>query len=204
MACAVLWQSPRFSPGKLYAFLRIMKQGVFIERDGILNAAGIKNRQQVAPLRLPEFHLYAHFAPLLQELKAAGLVLLVTTNQPALSRGELSRRELEMMHQQLRRAFPVDDLLLCPHEEMDGCTCRKPKPGLLFEGAYKWRLDLSRSFVISNKWQDAEAARRAGMTSLLLDSPCLGEGHHDFVLPDLSTIVEKILQLISPVAALPA
>jgi D-glycero-D-manno-heptose 1,7-bisphosphate phosphatase len=87
---------------------------------------------------------------------------------------------------------------------MDACTCRKPKPGLLIEGAYKWRLDLSRSFVISDKWQDAEAARRAGLTSLLLDSPWLGAGHHDFVLPDLSSLVGKILQLTTPAATVVA
>ena len=181
-----------------------MKQGVFIERDGILNRARVERRQQVGPLALEEFHLNREVAPLFNELKAAGLLLIVTTNQPALSRGELSRRELDRMHQLVRQTFPVDDILVCPHEEMDACPCRKPKPGLLTEGAYKWRLELSRSFVISDKWQDAEAARRAGLTSLLLDSPWLGGGHHDFVLPDLSSLVAKILQLTVPAAALVA
>ena len=179
-----------------------VKQGVFIERDGILNRARAERRQQVGPVALEHFHLCTEIAPLLNELKAAGLTLIVTTNQPALSRGELSRRELDRMHDQLRRAFPVDDILVCPHEEMDGCPCRKPKPGLLVEAAFKWRLELSRSFVISNKWQDAEAARRAGITSVLLDSPWLGEGHHDFVLPDLSSLVQKVLQLTAPSDAL--
>jgi D-glycero-D-manno-heptose 1,7-bisphosphate phosphatase len=87
---------------------------------------------------------------------------------------------------------------------MDACTCRKPKPGLLIEGAHKWRLELSRSFVISDKWQDADAARRAGLTSLLLDSPWLGGGHHDFVLPDLSSLVGKILQLTTPAGVVAA
>jgi len=179
-----------------------VKQGVFIERDGILNRARIERRQQVGPLALEEFHLRKEIAPLLNELKAAGLVLIVTTNQPALSRGLLSRRELDRMHESLRRTFPVDDILVCPHEEMDACTCRKPKPGLLVEAAFKWHLELSRSFVISDKWHDAEAARRAGVTSLLLDSPWLGAGHHDFVLPDLNSLVEKILQLVSPIGEL--
>jgi D-glycero-D-manno-heptose 1,7-bisphosphate phosphatase len=164
----------------------------------------VERRQQIGPLVLGEFHPNREVAPLLNELKAAGLLLIVTTNQPALSRGELSRRELDRMHQLLRDTFPIDDILVCPHEEMDGCTCRKPKPGLLIEGAFKWRLDLSRSFVISDKWPDADAARRAGLTSLLLDSPWLGGGHHDFVLPDLSSLVGKILQLTTPAGALVA
>ena len=75
------------------------------------------------------------------------------------------------------------------------CPCRKPKPGLLVEAAFQWHLDLDRSFVVSDKWQDAEAARTAGCTSLLLQSPWVGDVHHDFVLPDLEAIVDKILQL---------
>jgi D-glycero-D-manno-heptose 1,7-bisphosphate phosphatase len=179
-----------------------MKQCVFLERDGILNQPRGDSRTPASPLTRGEFQVCSEVAPLLNELKAAGFLLIVTTNQPGLSDGSLSRRELEYMHDSLKRTFPLDGIMVCPHEEMDRCTCRKPKPGMLVEAAHNWRLDLSRSFVISNKWQDAEAARRAGLTSLMLDSPWLGRGHHDFVLPDLPTLVEKLLQLNSPAAAL--
>jgi hypothetical protein len=56
-------------------------------------------------------------------------------------------------------------------------------------------LDLDSSFVISDKWQDAEAARTVGCTSLLLQSPWIGTAHRDFVLPKLAAIVGKILRL---------
>lgn len=175
-----------------------MKPAAFIERDGILNAAPVERQRQVSPMTLDQFHLNREVAPLLHELKAAGLILIVTTNQPGLSRGHQSRRELDRMHQLLRATFPVDDLLLCPHEDADHCPCRKPRPGLFTEAAHKWGIDLNRSFVISDKWQDAEAARRAGATSLLVRSPWLGDVHHDFVLPDLSSLIEKVLQLCCP------
>ena len=186
--------------GKLYAFLNRMKPAAFIERDGVLNAISVLGRQQVVPETLDQFKLKTEVAPLLLEMRAAGLLLIVTTNQPGLSRGTLSRRELDRMHQQLRATFPVDDLLVCPHEDADRCPCRKPRAGLFKEAAFKWGIDLNRSFVISDKWQDAEAARRAGATSLLVQSPWLGDGHHDFVLPDLPTLVDKVLQLNCPQA----
>jgi len=175
-----------------------MKPAVFIERDGILNKPRVERQHQVSPLTLDQFHLNTELAPLLHELKVAGLLLIVTTNQPGISRGYQSRRELDRMHQLVRSTFPVDDLLVCPHEDNDRCHCRKPKPGLLIEAAHKWGIDLNRSFVISDKWQDAETARRAGATSMLVQSPWLGDGHHDFILPDLGTLVEKLLQLVSP------
>ena len=175
-----------------------MKPAVFIERDGMLNSVRVERQHQVTPLTFDQFHLNTEVLPLLKELKAVGLLLIVTTNQPGLSRGYQSRRDLDRMHQSLRATFPVDDLLVCPHEDADQCPCRKPRPGLLTEAAYKWGIDLNRSFVISDKWQDAEAARRAGSTSLLLQSPWLGDVHHDFVLPDLTSLIEKVLQLSSP------
>ncbi len=183
---------------RIMLFSGLMKPAVFIEREGILNDSGSIGRQQVSPVTLEQFRLRKEAVPLLQELRVAGLLLIVTTNQPGLSRGTLSRRELDRMHQALRAVFTVDDLLVCPHEDADRCPCRKPKAGLFKEAAYKWGIDLNRSFVISDKWQDAEAAHRAGATSMLVQSPWLGDGHHDFVLPDLPTLVEKLLQLSSP------
>ncbi len=172
-----------------------MKLAVFIERDGILNQARIEGQHQVSPLALAEFHLNMEAIPLLKRLRAAGLVLIVTTNQPGLSRGYQSRNDLDRMHFLVRTMCRVNDILVCPHDEMDDCDCRKPKPGLLFEGAQTWDLNLSGCFVISDKWQDAEAARAAGCTSVLLKSPFLGRGHYDYVLPDLAAVVGKVLDL---------
>ena len=172
-----------------------MKRAVFIERDGILNEVRTGPKQQITPLSLEEFKLIPEHAEGLKKLKAVGFVLIATTNQPGLSRGYQSRRELDRMHDMLRRGFPLDDIMLCPHDEADHCPCRKPRPGLLIEAAFKWHLSLDHSFVISDKWQDAEAARTAGCTSLMVKSPWIGQVHHDFVLPDVSAIVDKILRL---------
>jgi len=160
-----------------------------------LNRVRVERQYQVSPLTLEEFHVNEAMAPLLSKLKASGLLLIATTNQPGLSRGYQSRRELDRMHEAMRRALPLDDVLVCPHDEIDRCPCRKPKAGLLVEAGFEWHLDLDRSFVISDKWQDAEAARQAGCTSLLLQSPWVGNVHHDFVLPSLEAIVAKLLSL---------
>ena len=186
---------PNRASGEISALWQGMKLGVFIERDGVLNKARVERQYQVSPLTLEDFQLNKEAAPLLSRLKAAGFILIATTNQPGLSRGYQSRRELDRMHDLLRATFPLDDILVCPHDETDLCPCRKPKPGLLVEAGFKWHLNLDHSFVISDKWQDAEAARTAGCTSLLLDSPWLGTVHRDLVMPNLSAIVEKVLSL---------
>lgn len=179
-----------------------MKSGVFFERDGILNLAKVERGNPATPLTLDEFKLNPAALEPLRQLKAAGFVLLATTNQPGLSRGYQMRRELDRMHDLLRRQLPLDDILVCPHDETDDCPCRRPQAGLLTEAAFKWHLDLERSYVVSDKWQDAQAAHVAGCTSLLLRSPWIGKGHHDFVLSSLADVANKVLQLQSATSLL--
>ena len=172
-----------------------MKAAVFLERDGVLNRVRTERQNQGTPLTLDEFIVVDDALEPIRALKAAGFLLLVTTNQPGLSRGYQSRRELDLMHAVLLKRFALDEILICAHDEMDHCPCRKPKPGLLTEAAFKWHLDLDRCFVISDKWQDAEAAHNAGCTSLLIQSPWNGSGHRDFIMPNLCAAVQKILQI---------
>jgi D-glycero-D-manno-heptose 1,7-bisphosphate phosphatase len=171
-----------------------MRPAIFLEQNGVLASVPVANNQQVQPLTIEQFQINTDAIVPLRRLKAAGFVLIATTNQPGLSRGHLLRRELDRMHGLLRQSFGLDDVLVCPHDVTDGCPCRKPKPGLFTEANFKWHLDLDRSFVISDKWQDAEAARAVGCTSVLVQSPWIGRSHHDVVVPSVALAMEKVLQ----------
>ena len=161
----------------------------------MLNSVRVEKQQQITPPRLEEFHLKLDAEEPLRELKAAGYILLATTNQPGIAHGTPSRREVDMMHALLQKRLGLDGVLLCPHDPDDDCCCRKPKTGLITEAAFKWHLDLDRSFVVSDKWQDAQAAHVAGCTSILIKSVWNGSGHHDSVVSDLTAAVNKILLL---------
>ncbi len=169
---------------------------MFIERDGIFNEVSIGKEHWISPLTLEEFKPKFECAPGVAKLKDAGLLIIVTTHQPGLSGGHQSRRELDRMHDILSRTFLLSDIMLCPHDESDQCPCCRPKPGLFIEAAFKHHLDLDHSFVISDKWQDAEAARTAGVTSILIKSPWSGVGRYDFLVTDFTKAVEKILGLV--------
>jgi len=158
----------------------------------------LEGAQPMPPLFLEQMEPKTEALEPLRQLKAAGFLLIATTNQPGLSHGSLSRRELDRMHSVLRQMFCLDDILICPHDANDCCPCRKPKPGLLTEAAFKWHVNMERSFVLSNKWQDAEAAHNAGCTSLLISSPWIGKGHRDIVLAKLEDVPGKIARLHQP------
>ncbi len=180
--------------GRPDALSGLMKAAVFLERDGILNRYVTGGASPGIPLRLEQFQVIEEARALLQGLKDAGFLLLVATVQPAVSEGELSRNELDLMHRVLKHKLPVDDILLCCADDSSH-PCYKPQPGLFMEAAFKWGLDLDRCYVISDKWQDAKAAQVAGCTSVMIDSPWVGTDHHDFVVADLATAVKKILAL---------
>lgn len=178
-----------------------MKAAVFLERDGVINEARLAHGHHQSPLHMDEFKIRPDARQSLTRLKEAGFLVIVTTNQPGLANGCLCRSELDLMHTMLNRALPIDDILMCPHAEGDNCHCHKPEPGLFTEAAFKWHLDMDLSFVISDKGADAQAAHLAGCTSVLIESPLNGGGHHDFVVQDLSHAVDKITNLYVPAEA---
>ena len=77
---------------------------------------------------------------------------------------------------------------------MDDCPCRKPRRGLFTEAAFKWQIDLEHSFLIGVHWRDAQAAANVGCVSVMLESPWLGTGHHDLVLPSMTAVANWILE----------
>jgi D-glycero-D-manno-heptose 1,7-bisphosphate phosphatase len=104
-----------------------------------------------------------------QVLADAGLALFVVTNQPDLSRGLLDPTTLEQMHWLLQDALPVEEILVCPHDDAAGCPCRKPRPGMILDAALRHDIDLDRSVCVGDRWRDVEAAHRAGVRSVYVD-----------------------------------
>lgn len=179
-----------------------MKVAVFFERDGVLTEPVVEEGVVRTPHRVEEFRVREGVVPLLAKLRDAGFQLYATTNQPGVTSGAPSRRELDMMHAILMRKLPLDGVLLCPHAADDGCNCRKPLPGLLREAAHQHKLDLDHSFVVSDRWEDAEMAEAVGATSVLVRAKNNGSGHHDYIVPDLAAAVAKVLEVAEELGTL--
>ena len=68
----------------------------------------------------------------------------------------------------------ITDIAFCPHHPLSldpamaiACGCRKPEPGLIFNLAQKWNIDLNTSVMIGDRDSDVEAGQRAGTHSYL-------------------------------------
>jgi transaldolase len=146
-----------------------VNRAVFLDRDGVLNEAIVRGGKPYPPTSPDELQIVDGAAEALLRLKAAGFRLIVVTNQPDVARGTQSRAVVEAIHDRLRAALPVDEILVCYHDDRDACDCRKPRPGALLDAAERHRIDLRASFMVGDRWRDVEAGRRAGCTSLFLD-----------------------------------
>jgi len=144
------------------------RRAVFLDRDGVLNRAVVRAGRPHSPASLDELEVPDGVVRALTALRAASFVLLGVTNQPDVARGLQRREVVEAIHAALLARLPLDAILVCYHDDRDDCACRKPRPGLLLEGAERYRISLPASFMIGDRWKDVEAGRRAGCTTILL------------------------------------
>jgi D-glycero-D-manno-heptose 1,7-bisphosphate phosphatase len=147
------------------------RPAVFLDRDGVVNEVRMAGDVASCPRDVDELDIPAGTGAELGRLKAAGFVLIVVSNQPDVARGDLDREAVERINEHLAAALGIDAVYWCPHDNADGCTCRKPLPGLILEGARDWDVDLGRSCLIGDRWVDLAAAEAAGIDGILLESP---------------------------------
>jgi len=147
----------------------VKNKAVFLDRDGVLNQAIVRDGKPYSPANLKELELAPGAAKALGELKAQGFKLLVVTNQPDVAKGITTRAAVEEIHRKLALELPVEEFFVCYHKDGDGCDCRKPKPGMLLEGARKYKVDLVESFMVGDRWRDVEAGQNAGCRTVFID-----------------------------------
>jgi D-glycero-D-manno-heptose 1,7-bisphosphate phosphatase len=145
------------------------RRAVFLDRDGVINRAIVRDGLPYGPDRVDELEILPGVPEALSRLRAAGFRLVVVTNQPDVARGTRRREAVEAMNASLTAALPLDEIRVCYHDDHDNCACRKPKPGLLEEAARDAGLDLSGSFMVGDRWRDVDAGRRAGCTTIFVD-----------------------------------
>jgi D-glycero-D-manno-heptose 1,7-bisphosphate phosphatase len=162
-----------------------LKRAVFLDRDGVLNEAVVCNGKPYPPASAEEVRIVADAPAALARLKALGLSLIVVTNQPDVARGTQTGEAVERIHQRIRAALPVDDILSCFHDDRDGCACRKPEPGMILEAAARHGVEPGRSFMVGDRWRDIEAGHAAGCRTVWIDC---GYGERAPAVPPDATV----------------
>lgn len=160
-----------------------MRPFVIFDRDGTL----IVEKNYLAD---PDgVELLPDAAAAIETCAAAGLGVIVVSNQSGVGRGyfgmdaveRVNARMIELLGAAGRR---VERIYICPHAPEQNCECRKPKPGLVLQAAQELGLDPRRSFVVGDKLSDVELARNAGARAVLVSTGYGGAAEVGLLPPD--------------------
>ncbi|MEN6438175.1 MAG: HAD-IIIA family hydrolase [Syntrophobacter sp.] len=165
---------------------------VFLDRDGVINKVVMRDGKPCSPRSLREFELEDGAKEAVQRLKDRGLTVIVVTNQPDIARGKMDWSDLDAMTQRVYTELGVDDVRICPHDDRDGCTCRKPRPGMLLDGT---RGDFpAAGFLVGDSWKDMEAGRAAGCLTVLIERSYNRGVTAEYLVHSLRDAVQLILK----------
>lgn len=125
-------------------------------------------------LRDPDgIRIYRGAIPALRRLRRKGWKLIIGTNQSGIGRGYFTLSTLKKIHDRFisicrKNHVKIDDIFFCPHHPNAHCSCRKPRPGMLYKAARKFNLDLKRCVIVGDKPSDIEWGRKAGAKTVLV------------------------------------
>ncbi len=153
-----------------------MRKAIFLDRDGTINALAYDSDHGLvdSPATPEEFHLLPGAGEAIRKINENGFLAVVVSNQPGIAKGRFTAGHLDavtrkMHHDLARFGARLDAVFYCLHhpdavreEFRITCTCRKPKPGLLTQGARSLDIDLGRSYLIGDGINDIEAGAAAG------------------------------------------
>ena len=146
----------------------MLKRVVFLDRDGVIN------QDSSDYIRSWESYIFLpNSLAALKILTQQGCTLIVITNQSIIGRKWVMPEVLEDMHRRLksevaRHGGRITDIFFCPHTPEDGCSCRKPKPGLIETACRTYDVDISDAVMIGDSATDILCGKAAGCGRTIL------------------------------------
>jgi len=116
---------------------KIKTKAIFLDRDGVLNKAIVRNRKPYPPSTIDELEILEGVYEGVELLKHSGYRLIVITNQPDVSRGITTIEKVNEINNSIIQLLNVDEIMCCFHDDNENCECRKPKPGMILEAVKK-------------------------------------------------------------------
>ncbi len=145
-----------------------MPKMIILDRDGVINEDSDDYIKSV-----DEWNPIPGSLEAINRLKKAGYLVIVATNQSGIARGLFNEEVLRQIHDKMHRLLAsrgasVDGIFYCPHGPQDNCTCRKPKPGLLFQIAKQFDINLAETVFVGDSISDIRAAEMANAIPVLV------------------------------------
>lgn len=146
---------------------------VFFDRDGIINVPPPPEERYIT--RPEDFFLMPGIAEAIRCLNERNIPVAVVTNQKCVAIGRLREEMLWKIHDRMEELLEaegahVDNIQYCPHRDEDNCTCRKPKPGMIFQAAGQLNVNPAAGWLIGDQPRDIVAGKAAGCKTIWIHS----------------------------------
>ena len=147
-----------------------MNKAIFLDRDGVIN------KEIGYVFQVENFVLTDEIIPALKKLQAAGYIFIVVTNQSGIAKDLYTQSDVETVHKYMlsllnKNDIHISEIYYCTHHpDVEPCTCRKPDSGMLEKGIARFNIDVKRSYMIGDKERDIQAAEKAGVKGIHIES----------------------------------
>jgi len=174
-------------------------KAAFIDKDGTLVEYRRYGENPSARDILDDVLMENEILNGLIHLQNKGFKFIIVSNQPFVSRGNVTEKQMDGLFLDLIlklrvRGIEIFDCFYCPHQESDYCECRKPKAGMILDAAKKHDIDLTESFMIGDTDKDVLAGKSAGIKTVLV---LTGEGEKFRNIVQPTHIVKNINEIIN-------
>lgn len=178
-----------------------MPKAVFLDRDGVIN----EDRDDYVK-SLQELRVFPFVPDSVRKLNDAGFEVIVISNQQCVAKGLLSLEGLLVIQDEISRQVTeaggrIAGFYYCTHMASDGCSCRKPEPGLILQAAREHGIELTDSFMVGDTGKDIVAGSAAGCRTVAVLTGTLTRANihesprtPDFVAEDLADAVQWIIE----------
>lgn len=147
----------------------VRNRAVFLDRDGVINEPIITDGKPGSPLLVSEIKICPGVSEGISKLREHGFELVIVSNQPEVSRGNLSLKTLQAINLEIASMTGIEYFYCCTHSDDDACDCRKPLPGMILSASTDLNLDIHSSFLIGDRWRDILAGLNAGCKTIWID-----------------------------------
>jgi histidinol-phosphate phosphatase family protein len=131
----------------------------------------------------------------LDRVRAAGVPMAIVSNQSGIARGLVTMEQVRAVHRRIEELVgPIGPLLVCPHLPDQGCSCRKPMPGLVERAAQTLDVPAERCVLIGDIGPDVEAAIAAGATPILVPTEITRREEIDSA-PEVASSLDEAVRL---------
>ncbi len=181
------------------------RPAIFLDRDGVI----IENRDQYVR-SWADVEIFPQAVEALAGIRNSDYCIVLVTNQSAVGRGIITRETADAINHDLVAVIHeaggrVDAVYMCPHAPDEGCSCRKPLPGLLLRAAEELDLNLGSSVMIGDALTDIQAGQAAGVGRSILvrtgrgrKQEALHPESEPAAFPVFDTLQEALDSLVTP------